>query len=92
MKMKTLTNGIFKENPIFVQLLGMCPTLAVTTSATNGFAMGAATTAVLVAANLVISLMRKIIPNKIKFRFYRCYCNLCNHGRFILKSIPARVR
>lgn len=70
MKMKTLTNGIFKENPIFVQLLGMCPTLAVTTSATNGFAMGAATTAVLVAANLVISLMRKIIPNKIRIPIF----------------------
>jgi electron transport complex protein RnfE len=48
----------------------MCPTLAVTTSATNGFAMGAATTAVLVAANLVISLMRKIIPNKIRIPIF----------------------
>lgn len=70
MKMRTLTNGIFKDNPIFVQLLGMCPTLAVTTSATNGFAMGAATTAVLVAANLVISLMRKLIPNKIRIPIF----------------------
>lgn len=70
MKIKHLTNGIFKENPIFVQLLGMCPTLAVTTSATDGFAMGAATTAVLVLANLVISLMRKIIPNKIRIPIF----------------------
>lgn len=70
MRMKHLTNGIFKENPIFVQLLGMCPTLAVTTSATDGFAMGAATTAVLVLANLVISLMRKIIPNKIRIPIF----------------------
>jgi len=68
--MKTLTNGIFKENPIFVQLLGMCPTLAVTTSATNGFAMGAATTVVLVLANLVISLIRKLIPNKIRIPIF----------------------
>lgn len=70
MRIKHLTNGIFKENPIFVQLLGMCPTLAVTTSATDGFAMGAATTAVLVLANLVISLMRKIIPNKIRIPIF----------------------
>lgn len=70
MRMKHLTNGLFKENPIFVQLLGMCPTLAVTTSATDGFAMGAATTVVLVLANIVISLMRKIIPNKIRIPIF----------------------
>lgn len=70
MKMKHLTNGIIKENPIFFQLLGMCPTLAVTTSATDGFAMGAATTAVLICSNLVISLMRKIIPNKIRIPIF----------------------
>lgn len=70
MKMKHLTNGIIKENPIFFQLLGMCPTLAVTTSATDGFAMGAATTAVLVCSNIVISLMRKIIPNKIRIPIF----------------------
>lgn len=70
MRMKHLTNGLFKENPIFVQLLGMCPTLAVTTSATDGFAMGAATTVVLVLANIVISIMRKIIPNKIRIPIF----------------------
>lgn len=70
MKMKTLTNGLFKDNPIFVQLLGMCPTLAVTTSATNGFAMGAATTVVLVLANIVISIIRKLIPNKIRIPIF----------------------
>ena len=70
MRMKHLTNGLFKENPIFVQLLGMCPTLAVTTSATDGFAMGAATTVVLVLANIVISLMRKIIPSKIRIPIF----------------------
>ncbi len=59
-------NGILKENPTFVQLLGMCPTLAVTTSATNGMGMGLATTCVLVGSNLVISLLRKIIPDKIR--------------------------
>lgn len=70
MNMKHISNGLFKENPIFVQLLGMCPTLAVTTSATDGFAMGAATTVVLVLANLVISLLRKIIPNKIRIPIF----------------------
>lgn len=66
MNMKIFTNGILKENPIFFQLLGMCPTLAVTTSAENGMGMGLATTAVLIASNIVISLIRGIIPNKIR--------------------------
>ena len=70
MRMKNLTNGLIKENPIFVQLLGMCPTLAVTTSATDGFAMGAATTVVLVLANIVISLIRKLVPNKIRIPIF----------------------
>jgi len=66
MNMKNLTNGLFKENPIFFQMLGMCPTLAVTTSAVNGMGMGLATTAVLIAANAVISMMRSFIPTKIR--------------------------
>ncbi len=66
MKIKNFTQGLFKENPIFVQLLGMCPTLAVTTSAENGLGMGLATTAVLVAANVVISMLRSVIPSKIR--------------------------
>lgn len=66
MNIKTLTNGLIKENAIFVQLLGMCPTLAVTTSAENGLAMGLATTAVLIAANVVIAMMRHFIPSKIR--------------------------
>jgi len=63
---KNFTNGLIKDNPVFVQMLGMCPTLAVTTSAVNGLGMGMATTAVLTAANVVISLMRKFIPDKIR--------------------------
>ena len=66
MKLKLLTNGLFKDNPVFYQMLGMCPTLAVTTSAENGMGMGLATTAVLVLANIVISLMRNFIPSKIR--------------------------
>ena len=62
-----LYNGIWKENPIFVQMLGLCPTLAVTTSAINGIGMGLSTTAVLViAANFLIALLRKIIPDGVR--------------------------
>jgi len=63
---KNLTRGIIKENPTFVLVLGMCPTLAVTTSAINGMGMGLATTAVLVGSNVAISALRKIIPNSIR--------------------------
>lgn len=66
MNFKHLTNGLIKENPIFFQLLGMCPTLAVTTSAENGLGMGLATTAVLILSNVAISLLRKIIPSEIR--------------------------
>ncbi len=59
-------NGIIKENPTFVLMLGMCPTLAVTTSAMNGAGMGLSTTLVLVFSNLLISLLRKIIPDKVR--------------------------
>jgi len=63
---KRLKSGIVEENPVFVQVLGMCPTLAVTTSANNGMGMGLATTAVLVMSNLVISMLRNIIPAKVR--------------------------
>ena len=61
-----LYNGLIKENPSTVLMLGMCPTLAVTTSAINGFGMGASTTAVLIMSNLIISLLRKIIPDEVR--------------------------
>ena len=64
--MERLHNGIIKENPTFVLMLGMCPTLAVTTSATNGVGMGLSTTVVLVLSNLLISLLRKIIPDSLR--------------------------
>jgi electron transport complex protein RnfE len=67
---KNLTNGLFKENPIFFQLLGMCPTLAVTTSAKNGLGMGLASTAVLLCSNIVISLIRKLVPSKIRIPIF----------------------
>ena len=65
-----LKNGLLKENPTFVQLLGMCPTLAVTTSLQNGLGMGLSATAVLMASNLLISLLRKIIPDKVRIAAY----------------------
>lgn len=61
-----LQNGIIKENPTFVQMLGMCPTLAVTTSAINGVGMGLATTVILTLSNLMISALRKVIPDKVR--------------------------
>ena len=61
-RLSTLTNGILKENPVFVSLLGMCPTLAVTTGAFNGIGMGLSTMFVLICSNLVICLLRKIFP------------------------------
>ncbi len=61
-----LTKGIIKENPVLVTLLGMCPTLAVTTMASNGIGMGLATTFVLVCSNLVISLLKGIIPKTVR--------------------------
>lgn len=61
-----LYNGLIKENPTFVLMLGMCPTLAVTTSAINGIGMGLSTTVVLVLSNLLISMLRKIIPDSVR--------------------------
>jgi len=65
-----IKKGIWTENPVFIQLLGMCPLLAVTTSAENGFAMGMASTFVLVCANMVVSLVRDFIPSKVRIPCY----------------------
>lgn len=64
--LKVLMNGIIKENPTFVLLLGMCPTLGTTSSAFNGMSMGLATTAVLVFSNLIISLIKNLIPDMVR--------------------------
>jgi len=63
---KTFTKGIWKENAVFKLLLGMCPLLAVTTSAENGLGMGAASTFVLVCSNIVVAILRKLIPSKVR--------------------------
>ena len=65
-----LYNGIIKENPTFVLLLGMCPTLAVTTSAVNGLGMGLTTMVILTMSNLMISLLRKVIPDSVRMPAY----------------------
>lgn len=67
---KEFTKGIVKDNPIFVLLLGMCPTLAVTTSVNNAIGMGLAVIAVLTASNIVVSLLRNIIPDSVRIPSY----------------------
>lgn len=69
-KLSIITNGIIKENPVLVLLIGTCPTLATSSSASNGLGMGLSTTAVLIAANVVISLLRKVIPDKVRIPCY----------------------
>lgn len=68
--LERLYNGIIKENPTLILMLGMCPTLAVSTSAINGVGMGLSTTAVLILSNLLISLLRKIIPSQVRLPAY----------------------
>ncbi len=68
--MERIYNGLIKENPTFVLFLGICPTLAVTTSALNGVGMGLSTMAVLVMSNLLISLLRKVIPSQVRMPAY----------------------
>mgnify|MGYP004461452301 FL=1 len=68
--MKVFKNGLIDENPTFIQLLGMCPTLAVTTSLINAVGMGLSATFVLICSNLAISLVRKVIPSKIRIASY----------------------
>lgn len=68
--LKTLFNGIVKENPTFVLLLGMCPTLGTTSSAINGMSMGLATMFVLICSNIVISLLKNLIPDKVHIPIY----------------------
>ena len=75
--LKNFTKGFFKENAVFVQLLGMCPTLGVTSTAINGLGMGLATTFVLVMSNIVISLVKGFIPDKVRIpAFIGCIIRL----------------
>lgn len=69
-KMKILTNGLLNENPVLRLVLGTCPTLAVTTMASNGIGMGLAATFVLICSNMAISALRKVIPNQVRIPCY----------------------
>lgn len=69
-KLKTLTAGIIRENPVLVLVLGTCPTLAVSTSALNAIGMGVAATFVLIGSNIVISLLKNVIPDKVRIPCY----------------------
>ena len=69
-KLRIITNGIIKDNPTFVLVLGMCPTIGTTTSAINGMGMGLATTFVLILSNVFISLLAKMIPDKVRIPAY----------------------
>lgn len=86
-----LVKGIIKENPVFVTMLGMCPTLAVTTMASNGIGMGLATTFVLVCSNLAISLLKNIIPKAVRLPcFIVVIASFVTLIEFLLKGyIPA---
>lgn len=82
-----LYNGLIKENPTFVLMLGMCPTLAVTSSAVNGLGMGLSTTVVLVFSNLLISAFRKVIPNGVRMpAFIVIVASLVTMVEFIMKA------
>ena len=85
--LKTLTNGLVKENPTLRLVLGTCPTLAVTTSAINGIGMGLAATAVLLGSNVVISLTRKLIPDKVRIpAFITIIAGFVTIVQFLLKA------
>ncbi|MCL2245515.1 MAG: electron transport complex subunit E [Lentimicrobiaceae bacterium] len=69
-KVELITRGLIKENPTLIMVLGLCPSLAVTTSAINGIGMGLATTFVLMCSNTLISMLRKVIPNKVRIPIF----------------------
>ena len=82
-----LYNGLIKENPTFVLMLGMCPTLAVTSSAMNGLGMGLSTTAVLVLSNLLISAFRKVIPDGVRMpAFIVIVASLVTMVQFVMQA------
>jgi electron transport complex protein RnfE len=68
--LEDLTRGLWRENPVLVQMLGLCPTLAVTNSLANGIAMGLATTFVLIGSNALVASLRKVIPNEVRITSY----------------------
>ena len=81
-----LYNGLIKENPTFVLMLGMCPTLAVTTSAINGIGMGLSTTVVLVLSNMLISMLRKIIPDSVRMPAFIVVASFVTIVQFLMEG------
>ena len=80
-------NGLIKENPTFVLMLVMCPTLAVTTSAINGLGMGLSTTVVLVLSNMLISMLRKVIPDSVRMpAFIVVVASFVTNVQFLLEG------
>ena len=75
-----LIKGLWKENPVFVQLLGICPTLAITNSAINGLSMGIAVTFVLVCSGIVISSFRKLIPPEVRIAIFTVVIATCYYS------------
>ena len=85
-------NGLIKENPTFVLMLGMCPTLAVTTSAINGLGMGLSTTVVLVLSNMLISMLRKVIPDSVRMpAFIVVVASFVTIVQFLLEGFLGRA-
>ena len=81
--LSVLLKGLLKENPVFVLVLGTCPTLALTTMASNGIGMGLAVTFVLICSNVLVSLLRKIIPNQVRIPAFVLII-----AKLILKATP----
>lgn len=91
-QLKVLWNGIIKENPTFVLLLGMCPTLGTTSSALNGMSMGLATTAVLIFSNLIISLIKNIVPDMVRIpSFIVVIASLVTVLQMVIKAFAPEI-
>ena len=89
---KVLLNGIIKENPTFVLLLGMCPTLGTTSSALNGMSMGLATMAVLIFSNLIISLIKNLIPDMVRIpSFIVVIASLVTILQMVIKAFAPEI-
>jgi electron transport complex protein RnfE len=90
--METFVKGLWEENPVFVMLLGMCPTLAVTNSVINALAMGAATTFVLVMSSTIVSLLRKLIPKEVRIAsFILIIATFVTVVEYLLQAISLEV-
>ena len=91
-QLKVLWNGIIKENPTFVLLLGMCPTLGTTSSAMNGMSMGLATMAVLIFSNLIISLIKNLIPDMVRIpSFIVVIASLVTILQMVIKAFAPEI-